>query len=32
VTLDHGDQVDVQLDERFNVIGDESEPEGEDDD
>lgn len=28
VTLDNGDQVDVQLDEQFNVVGDESDGAG----
>ena len=32
VTLDDGTQVDVQLDEDFNVVGDESDGTGEDDD
>jgi uncharacterized membrane protein YkoI len=32
VTLDDGSQVDVQLDEDFNVVGDEAEHAGEDDD
>jgi uncharacterized membrane protein YkoI len=31
VTLDDGSQVDVQLDEQFNVVGDEAEGSGEDD-
>jgi hypothetical protein len=31
VTLDDGSQVDVQLDEDFNVVGDEAEGAGEDD-
>jgi uncharacterized membrane protein YkoI len=31
VTLEDGTQVDVQLDERFNVVGDERDSEGEDD-
>jgi hypothetical protein len=31
VTLDDGTQVDVQLDEDFNVVGDESEDAGDDD-
>jgi hypothetical protein len=30
VTLDDGSQVDVQLDESFNVVGDEADDEGED--
>jgi len=32
VTLDDGSQVDVQLDEQFNVVGDEADGAGEDDD
>jgi uncharacterized membrane protein YkoI len=31
VTLDNGDQVDVQLDQSFNVVGDENDGPGEDD-
>jgi uncharacterized membrane protein YkoI len=31
VTLDNGDQVDVQLDESFNVVGDENDGRGDDD-
>jgi uncharacterized membrane protein YkoI len=31
VTLDNGDQVDVQLDEQFNVVGDENDGAGADD-
>ena len=31
VTLDDGTQVDVQLDEAFNVVGDETDGQGEDD-
>ena len=31
VTLDNGDQVDVQLDERFNVVGAENDGSGDDD-
>ncbi len=31
VTLGDGQQVDVQLDEQFNVVGDEAETEGDDD-
>jgi hypothetical protein len=31
VTLENGDQVDVQLDEQFNVVGDENDGAGEDD-
>ena len=31
VTLENGDQVDVQLDEAFNVVGDENDGSGEDD-
>jgi uncharacterized membrane protein YkoI len=31
VTLDNGDQVDVQLDERFKVVGDENDGSGDDD-
>ena len=31
VTLDNGDQVDVQLDEKFDVVGDENDGSGEDD-
>ena len=31
VTLDNGDQVDVQLDEQFSVVGDENDGSGEDD-
>lgn len=31
VTLDNGDQVDVQLDEQFNVVGDENDGAGDDD-
>ena len=31
VTLDNGDQVDVQLDEDFNVVGSENDGAGEDD-
>jgi hypothetical protein len=30
VTLDNGDQIDVQLDERFNVVGDEHDGAGDD--
>jgi len=30
VTLDDGSQTDVQLDEQFNVVGDETDPAGED--
>jgi hypothetical protein len=32
VTLDNGDQVDVQLDEEFNVVGSETDGPGEDED
>jgi uncharacterized membrane protein YkoI len=32
VTLDDGGQVDVQLDEEFRVVGDETDPDGTDDD
>ena len=32
VTLDDGDQVDVQLDRDFEVVGDETDPASEDDD
>ena len=32
VTLDNGDQVDVQLDKDFNVVGSESDPQSETDD
>ena len=32
VTLDDGSQVDVQLDEQFNVVGDEADNENETDD
>jgi uncharacterized membrane protein YkoI len=31
VTLDNGDQVDVQLDKAFNVVGDENDGHGDDD-
>ena len=31
VTLDNGDQVDVQLDESFSVVGDENDGSGDDD-
>ena len=31
VTLDNGDEVDVQLDERFNVVGDENDAPGDND-
>ena len=31
VTLDNGDQVDVQLDQHFKVVGDENDGSGEDD-
>ena len=31
VTLDNGDQVDVQLDEQFNVVGDETDGSGDSD-
>ena len=32
VTLEDGSQIDVQLDEQFNVVGDEADDENEDDD
>jgi uncharacterized membrane protein YkoI len=32
VTLENGDQVDVQLDENFNVVGDEADEDGASDD
>jgi uncharacterized membrane protein YkoI len=32
VTLDNGSQVDVQLDENFNVVGSEGDDDGSDDD